>query len=191
MIHLREHHKPEREKKETIYICDTCGKNFSSLGSLKRHVKKIHENMPKILVCDKCEGGKTFETRTELGKHMRKVHKIGKEKNCVCSVCGKAYLEMAFLREHMYSHADEPQFPCEKCSKKFWGRRQLYHHDMSIHEGRRDHICTYCGKGFHTKSRLLRHSTVVSIPNYFFMIYELYTVGYFQKYFILLSFTAS
>ena len=61
-----------------------------------------------------------------------------------------------------FSHADEPQYPCKLCGQKFWshGGRRL--HILSSHENRRDHICTYCGKGFSTKTKLIRHSEVVS-----------------------------
>ena len=62
-----------------------------------------------------------------------------------------------------YSHSDEPLFPCDLCGKKFWGKRQRTHHILATHENKRDHICTYCGKGFHTKAKMIRHSEVVSI----------------------------
>ena len=79
-------------ERRTDNMCDSCGKNFSSFHSLKHHVKKVHENVKikKILECEKCPG-KNFETKTDLGRHMRQVH-IVKEKNCVCNICVSAVL---------------------------------------------------------------------------------------------------
>ena len=62
-----------------------------------------------------------------------------------------------------YSHADEPQYPCKFCDMKFWSHGGRRNHTLFSHENRRDHICTYCGKGFSTKTKLIRHSEVVSI----------------------------
>ena len=88
--------------RRTDNICDSCGKNFNSETSLKQHVAKIHnsEKVKKILECPHCPD-KTFENKTDLGRHIRRKHVV-KEKNCVCTICGKAYTDMAFLKEHMY-----------------------------------------------------------------------------------------
>ena len=80
-----------------------------------------------------------------------------------------------------YSHSDEPLFPCDLCGKKFWGKRQRTHHILATHENKRDHICTYCGKGFHTKAKMIRHSEVVSI-----VTTECYMLDWLKWYFIII-----
>ena len=97
--HIKRVHEHERC---TDNICDSCGKNFSSFHSLKHHVKKVHENVKikKILECEKCPG-KSFETKTDLGRHMRQVH-IVKEKNCMCNICVSAVLLILGLNHLLY-----------------------------------------------------------------------------------------
>ena len=83
----------------TNNICDTCGRNFKTESSLNQHIGRVHktDKVKEILKCEHCPD-ETFETKADLGKHMRRYHK---EKDCVCNVCGKAYKQMAFLRYHM------------------------------------------------------------------------------------------
>ena len=87
----------------------------------------------------------------------------------LCTTCGKSFVELSILRDHMYTHSDEPQFACDKCeNKKFWNKTQLYRHKVSVHEDRKkDYICTYCGKVFDCSGRLKRHSSIVSTKQFF------------------------
>ncbi|XP_035711693.1 zinc finger protein CKR1 isoform X2 [Folsomia candida] len=65
-LHIQ--HVHIREKK---YHCDTCGKGFVRNYEFKDHVKRLHGNLEKSLVCETC--GKTFRTLAGLRQH-RQIH---------------------------------------------------------------------------------------------------------------------
>ena len=37
---------------EIKYPCDKCGKKFTELGSMKKHIQSVHERV--MFPCDKC-----------------------------------------------------------------------------------------------------------------------------------------
>merc|ERR1712080_86769 len=45
--------------------------------------------------------------------------------------------------------------------KKFLRPPHLKKHVREVHEGRKDHICTYCAKSFKNKEALKRHSSII------------------------------
>ena len=51
--------------------CNFCGKSFTTGGSLKRHVKAVHE-VVKDHVCNLC--GKSFSQGIVLKRHVKAVH---------------------------------------------------------------------------------------------------------------------
>ena len=51
--------------------CNSCGKNFSKAGNLKKHIHTIHEGL-KDYKCEFC--GKSFSQAVLLKNHIYKVH---------------------------------------------------------------------------------------------------------------------
>merc|ERR1739838_931957 len=62
--------------------CNTCGKCFTSKGSLNSHIKSVH-NINSRYECDVCD--KIFNKRCNLKQHVKAVH--NKIKSFVCTEC--------------------------------------------------------------------------------------------------------
>ncbi|KAG5896095.1 hypothetical protein JTB14_006884 [Gonioctena quinquepunctata] len=108
------------------YMCDLCGKNLHSKGSLKDHML-VHKGL-KPLDCKEC--GKTFTLRTTLKLHMR-TH-TG-ERPYSCEECGKSFTQKGPLNIHMMYHRGERPHKCEICPMAFVTRNLLSAHVKRHH----------------------------------------------------------
>ena len=66
------------------HTCKSCDKIFASTGSLKEHIKKIHEGQQNHK-CDYC--GKSFTQSRYLKTHIQTLHEA--QRNYKCDSCGK------------------------------------------------------------------------------------------------------
>ncbi|XP_023314362.1 uncharacterized protein LOC106653320 [Trichogramma pretiosum] len=80
----------------TIYACEICKKNFSTKGSLSRHVKSLHHRITHS--CD--TRGNTFSLRSNLKVHIDAVHNGLKHTG---DKCRKSSLQRSKLRTHIDS----------------------------------------------------------------------------------------
>ena len=75
-----ETHFPTCAKQKPDYIlqqdhkCDSCGKKFSQIASLKRHIYTCTEEKPKCQMCYK-----SFSSSKDFKKHVLKFHKTEKK----------------------------------------------------------------------------------------------------------------
>ena len=68
--HVKEVHEGVKD-----HECNHCGKSFSQAGSLKLHVKAVHEGVHegvKDHVCNHCD--KSFARKDRLNSHVKAVH---------------------------------------------------------------------------------------------------------------------
>ena len=67
-------HKENHQKDKTRYVCDICGKNYSSRSSCNFHRRRAHDVVMlqplPIRTCDLC--GKGFSTKSEYETHLLK-----------------------------------------------------------------------------------------------------------------------
>lgn len=146
---LRDHMNTHTGKK---FICDMCGRGFSSTKHLKRH-KLYHlkqsGQLPDINThqCQICD--KFFIQKHALRHHMDWVHG---DKHHLCKICGAKI--KGTLQQHMMTHTGEKKYCCHICGKKMRGKLREH---MLTHTGERPYACDCCGSTFKDKSYLKIH----------------------------------
>ncbi|KAF1382157.1 hypothetical protein PFLUV_G00161540 [Perca fluviatilis] len=193
---------------EKTFSCSECGKRFGTKGSLKNHM--INHIGEKAFSCSICK--KSFTRSGNLQTHMRihtgekpfscsvchktfawhspfKTHKCQRssqlhqgqseenreaepqsglnssknlsrcsadEKQFSCSDCKKRFGTKGSLTRHMITHTGEKPFNCSVCKKSFARSGHLQTH-MRIHTGEKPFSCSVCGKAFTESGQLKRH----------------------------------
>ncbi|XP_016530333.1 gastrula zinc finger protein XlCGF8.2DB-like [Poecilia formosa] len=131
------------------FLCATCGKGFSTSGTLSRH-KKIHSgNKPHS--CTTC--GKQFIRKVQLMRHMP-THTD--ERRLSCEICGLCFGNNGNLSKHTKSHANLKSHLCPMCGKTFSVKHQLTSH-IQVHTDEKAFSCEVCGKRFKSRGNLSRH----------------------------------
>jgi len=143
-------HSEVREK----HVCSECGKDFTRERYLLRHMQ-LHSG--DCYTCQDC--GRNFRTFRYLIKHSLAVH--AKEKNHVCSNCGKTFATKTCLNAHMYVHSNERPFHCEICGQSFKQKLTLNAH-LTTHLSEKRFTCDTCGKQFRRQGVLQRHELIHS-----------------------------
>lgn len=77
---------PRGTTSPVVATCNVCGKNFCSVGALKRHTLSIHLKN-EIFPCTVADCGRSFLLKEYLKKHLRRFHKLApmfprKRRNC-------------------------------------------------------------------------------------------------------------
>jgi len=86
-----------RHKKEKLYTCEKCDKQFTFKRALTRHVASIHDGM--VVECDLC--GKKFNQIDNLRRHKQTIHE-GVRYNC--ELCDYKATKKEYLRTHNEKH---------------------------------------------------------------------------------------
>lgn len=100
--------KPETEnirRKNSKYYCEKCGKNVSSLRSLRRHTQTFHANEDYALI-----------NRTDL-KPETKTDDASSENEISCRECNKSFPSHDDYLKHKIIH--KKTFECDVCQKVF------------------------------------------------------------------------
>jgi KRAB domain-containing zinc finger protein len=141
------HNKKHRDTEKKA-SCDQCGKGFTNIYHLNKHLKK-HIKVQKIggekLKCDTCN--RTFFDKKEMGSHVCKHHS--------CEICGIKFLRARNLRLHARMHSGEVVYPCELCESLFLNKKRRREHFRDYHtNNEKKYKCDICDKRFLVKVSL-------------------------------------
>uniref|UniRef100_A0A182YFS6 Uncharacterized protein n=1 Tax=Anopheles stephensi TaxID=30069 RepID=A0A182YFS6_ANOST len=129
-------------------ICDQCGKQFSSKGSLKDHYVVHTEDRP--FQCTYCS--KQFKNAARL-----KIHEdTHNDTLYVCPHCGLKLNTKRTLNMHMVVHSDQKKFKCQECGNEYKRSKALKAH-LILHTGLRPYQCPFCDKTFANGSNCRSH----------------------------------
>ena len=95
--HIKKHQQPVNS-----YTCSGCDKKFSKAWLLNRHIKEVHNSLPKIkdkYKCSKCD--KFFQFKSKLNDHFQSAHKPKEKKVYTCTICKKEFSFRCRLNRHM------------------------------------------------------------------------------------------
>lgn len=112
---------------EQRFECIHCQSSLSTVGNLKRHVRRVHEK----------------------GMHE-------KERNYDCNICSKSFFHKDIWKAHLKTHSDDRPFGCHICSKRYKLKGHLKQHVEGVHSNNRPYRCE-CGRNYKRKSELTRH----------------------------------
>lgn len=101
------------DKKRHKFVCKICGKEYSYMHYLKKHLKRHSDNTLNHS-CEIC--GHEFKLRQNLIAHMR-TH-TG-EKPFKCRLCGKAFNQPYYMTIHMRIHEKQKPYQCNLCGVSF------------------------------------------------------------------------
>uniref|UniRef100_A0A182NC86 C2H2-type domain-containing protein n=1 Tax=Anopheles dirus TaxID=7168 RepID=A0A182NC86_9DIPT len=130
-------------------VCETCGKTFSSSGTLKKH-SYIHTGILPFH-CEICD--KKHPTAHKLKVHMMRHQGI---KNYECSLCGLKKTTSDELKAHMNNHTKAKVYVCEHCGQVFTSSGNMSRHVNIVHRGMKEFKCPHCERCF-GKSETLKH----------------------------------
>ena len=161
--HMLDKHSNFSEELLKPHACEVCGFRFKTGSHLYRHMK-VHKKdviKPYKYECEFCD--KNFTERYNLKIHIKNKHEKIPPKH-ICSVCNKGFHSKRDLNAHSVTHQSNPVLhQCPECdfeSKhvKSVERHYKLKHSTCITDAR--FVCEVCGKGFHEKNKLERHSYV-------------------------------
>ncbi|XP_022085600.1 zinc finger protein 91-like [Acanthaster planci] len=148
--------KPERAKLPKTFSCTECPKTFSRQIHLTRH-KQLHAKAEDTVIkCPSCP--ETFEDRYSFKNH-HKIHVMQRyTRDVQCEVCQKVVKGPVTLKRHMRTHTKEKPYPCRIGCNSFFSSTsyRLSHEQLHCTAGP-DLLCTYCGKVFENRARLITH----------------------------------
>jgi KRAB domain-containing zinc finger protein len=135
--------------KDSILLCDFCGKQFSNISNIERH-RTLH-TQGKQFLCPVKDCQRTFRRQGLLDDHIKE-HNGEKFR---CDICWKQLSWTTNLADHKETH---PLCPFESCHRRFKSENLLNDH-IETHNGKQLFPCTVegCRRRFKSGDLLNQH----------------------------------
>jgi hypothetical protein len=134
--------KDQRER----YPCPTCGKLLISEGSLRTHIRLLHDEK-KDYVCHLCS--MRFKRKHYLAYHVRRKHEETELPYTIqCELCQKMFRTNRDCEDHQKKVHAPNRFFCSYCPVGCKVESQLKKHIAIVHMKEGAGACDLCGKQF-------------------------------------------
>lgn len=142
-MHIRAVHERLRP-----FVCDQCGKTFSTKGILEEHKVRHSDARPHVCeICNKC-----FKTKQRLTIHADTHEGTVYQ----CPHCPTRLNSRRTLRMHLFVHDSVARYKCNFCDKAFKRAKDLKNHN-NLHTGVRPYSCPWCARTFANGSNCRAH----------------------------------
>ncbi|XP_012141060.2 uncharacterized protein LOC100877695 [Megachile rotundata] len=139
------------------FQCTVCEKSFSTSYNYKQHIGTHFADQQKFH-CKECK--MSFAWKSTLNKHIASNHRPEGPQRFACDICKKMYSTSSQVNEHVKrDHLKERNHVCSLCGKSFFKKYDLKIHNR-IHTDERPYVCRACGKRFHHRSHIIRHERI-------------------------------
>lgn len=159
VFHMQTYHLEQRQNARECHLCTA---TFRCYQSLLTHRRKAHTDFYPLLKCPYCDLTTAYSTKYSL--HIKR-HLGEAVKKHGCTVCGRKFLQIRGLRDHMATHSEERKYNCEKCSATFKTHNGLKVHVRGVHTTPKAYECPVCQRTFATNQNLRFH-VVKQHPEY-------------------------
>lgn len=152
--HLKSHSNQDN------FDCPLCSKRFQTKNILERHVQTYHLK-ERPYICQFCGKGfstewycQKHETHHEKGTGPRI---LARDMIYACKYCEKTFPKPRQLRMHESTHTGEKNYECKQCDKTFCYSSSLLKHLKYMHSEKPKAVCEFCSRVFSTGDSLLKH----------------------------------
>lgn len=143
------------------YRCPECDKVFNCPANLASHRRwhKPRPNNKKSSTPAKILPVSATETLFRSAESVvisADKPAVAEESQFSCSQCGKKFRRQAYLKKHQHTHASDSIYVCQFCSKIFPNDNARAKHEIT-HTGGKELTCTLCNTSFPNKIVLEKH----------------------------------
>lgn len=136
------------------FVCDKCDENFEHKSKLKEHSSKCKgPECPQIVINN---SSKNTNPATLPNSNVSVLDERGHPK--MCKICLKFFKRQSGLTVHMNTRHSGVIHTCEVCKATFSSFQQFRNHCSEHQIQCKNHVCTSCGKRFHSKASLKKHA---------------------------------
>merc|ERR1712179_27105 len=139
----KDYKKPETKVERVMNafkkMCSHCGYSTYNGSGLRKHIKRVHEQENKNLICPLC--AKICASEENMKNHMRSSHPT---KSFKCDKCDYFTNNRDSFKNHVETHGGN-RFSCHICDKKTNSSRKLKCHIQNSHIKGYKYTCEICG----------------------------------------------
>lgn len=151
------------DKRDVLYVCDQCGKEFAGQKWLENHIENVHTTNSKMYSCDQPGCMYQSKFRCVMEDHKRR-HNKTKEFKCVWENCESEFVTRRDMVAHVnFYHKGIKNFSCTwpNCKASFKDSNRLRHHYFT-HTGERPYKCNFpgCLSSFKQLPHLNKHKRI-------------------------------